>query len=531
MGRLESLAAWALGRTRYEDEVIQAPDGGVGLNGQQYNEHGHPRNPETRRREREHVRAANEVMQVTGVVEDSMVAKKKLQDYREKKIEDTFTGLRLMEIGRAVLVGGVWGVLGLRRRILIYRPYAEIGLLDILRNENKDKSVPSIFFSGIPTVILYHISDYAGFVVQACLDGYWDEDEETFTPNELLLKHAVQILIDLGFCYITLHFRLFAILQQLNLIPSSRWGPSPKSFIPYSVQSPLRLMPSDYSSLISRSLGLLRTASPMLIILLHGRVKFYLSKLLYRPIYKTLPRPLGDSMFSALDIHAPDMEYDAPDRLPERRRNDGTDRRTLRALEGRPDLEAREEREEERMRVLSRSMEQRDIISDDEDEELHQATLISFDVEATDAMPDASGSWSAELRSANDMKPSSDLNYRVTGLTMLPTILATEGLREIFAGILVMPLEALMVRIIGRAYHQSAGLSVSNLYELFSIRALLPASGNLFGAFAIQVAVTGFVWAGYTFGVELWTQYRNMKAENKEDDLEDLRCTNQTPEH
>jgi hypothetical protein len=107
------------GRTRYEDEVIQAPEGGAGPNGQQYNEHGYPRNPETRRREREHVRAANEVMQVTGVVEDSIVAKKKLLEYKEKKIEDTFTGLRLMEIGRAVLVGGVWGVLGLRRRILV----------------------------------------------------------------------------------------------------------------------------------------------------------------------------------------------------------------------------------------------------------------------------------------------------------------------------------------------------------------------------------------------------------------------------
>ena len=58
-------------------------------------------------------------MQVTGVVEDSLTARAKAVEYKNKKIEDTFAGLRLMEVGRAVLVGGVWGVLGLRRRILV----------------------------------------------------------------------------------------------------------------------------------------------------------------------------------------------------------------------------------------------------------------------------------------------------------------------------------------------------------------------------------------------------------------------------
>lgn len=87
--------------------------------GQQYNDHGRPINPETKRRERENVRAANEVMQVTGVVEDSIAAKAEAKAYKQRKNEETFIGLRLMEIGRASLVGGVWGVLGLRRRILV----------------------------------------------------------------------------------------------------------------------------------------------------------------------------------------------------------------------------------------------------------------------------------------------------------------------------------------------------------------------------------------------------------------------------
>jgi hypothetical protein len=107
------------GRTPYEDEVVEIPEareGGV----QQYNEHGRPRNPETKRRERENVRTANEVMLVTGIVEDALAAKSKDKASRQQKNRDTLTGLRLMELGRATLVGGVWGVLGLRRRILVW---------------------------------------------------------------------------------------------------------------------------------------------------------------------------------------------------------------------------------------------------------------------------------------------------------------------------------------------------------------------------------------------------------------------------
>lgn len=109
------------GRGHYEEEVIVNPEAeaSTGPHQQLYNDRGYPRNPETKRQEREHVRAANEVMQVTGVVEDSLAAKVKASKYVAEKNQETLTGLRFMEAGRAVLVGGVWGVLGLRRRILV----------------------------------------------------------------------------------------------------------------------------------------------------------------------------------------------------------------------------------------------------------------------------------------------------------------------------------------------------------------------------------------------------------------------------
>lgn len=64
-------------------------------------------------------------MLVTGIVEDAIAAKSKARASRQRKIVDTLTGLKLMELGRASLVGGVWGVLGLRRRILVRLPLLE----------------------------------------------------------------------------------------------------------------------------------------------------------------------------------------------------------------------------------------------------------------------------------------------------------------------------------------------------------------------------------------------------------------------
>lgn len=86
---------------------------------QRYDEHGHPRNPETKRRERENIRAANEVMHVTGIVEDLTAVRAAVKLENDEKIEETIKGLRILEAGRATLQAGVWGVVGFRRRVLV----------------------------------------------------------------------------------------------------------------------------------------------------------------------------------------------------------------------------------------------------------------------------------------------------------------------------------------------------------------------------------------------------------------------------
>jgi hypothetical protein len=246
---------------------------------------------------------------------------------------------------------------------------------------------------------------------------------------------------------------------------------------------------------------------PMLIILAHGKFKYMVARIMYRPIYRILPRPMGDSMFSGLNIAAPSMEYDTPDRpRDEIGRYRSEDEQTLRALEGLPALD----RTDTQARLIDRDRDS----SDDEEEELTQATLISFDVEATDVVESSLGTWSAELRSANEPKPSQGLKYRVTGLTMLPPIMATECLREIVVGIIVMPLEALMVRVIGRTYRASAGLDMEDMFIWG-----LPSVGNLLTVLTAQLAITGVIWAGFTAGTQ-WLaarwRARGTEISNKE---------------
>jgi hypothetical protein len=56
---------------------------------------------------------------VTGVVEDAVAARERAEEYAAAKNRETFIGLRLLDACRTTFIGGTWGVIGLRRRILV----------------------------------------------------------------------------------------------------------------------------------------------------------------------------------------------------------------------------------------------------------------------------------------------------------------------------------------------------------------------------------------------------------------------------
>jgi hypothetical protein len=311
--------------------------------------------------------------------------------------------------------------------------------------------------------------------------------------------------LNAGFGFITLHFRLFGILQQLNLIPASQLMPSTTSFIPFSSYSPLQAPPFPLSpgpsSLALWGLTATKSLIPLIAISAHGWIKHIVARNLYQPIYLHLPRPVGESIFAGMSI-SPSAEFDTPDRNQDDAVNT-QDEPTLRALEGLPVLEAME---------ITRPNERESDSGPEEDRE-PSATLISLEVDATemDTAPGPGGSWSAELRAAIEPKQSNEARYRVTGLTLLPAIMATEGLREVLAGIIVMPIEALLVRIIGRAYRFSAGLPPTDMYPLGStVRSFgLRGIGNIASVLVLQLGVTGVVWIGFTVASQRMLSKKN----------------------
>ncbi len=88
-----------------------------------YDERGRPVNPETKRINKDVVRSHNEVMLVIGVAEpenggalDAQIEARLIQHENEDRI-----GRRLRNVGRVLQLGGIWGLYGLRQRILVGR--------------------------------------------------------------------------------------------------------------------------------------------------------------------------------------------------------------------------------------------------------------------------------------------------------------------------------------------------------------------------------------------------------------------------
>ncbi|EPQ64325.1 Bgt-2369 [Blumeria graminis f. sp. tritici] len=474
MGQLETLTALALGRGHYEEEVVWTSESES--NGpQKYNSRGHPRNPETKKREREHIRAANEVMQVTGVVEDAATVRAKSSEDEADRQLESFIGFRLMEVGRACLYMGVWSAVGLRRRILLYRPYSTLQIRRILKSERNVHSIIHLLFSGLPTILIPHTLDYVILFFETILDHLYgsDENRETFIPlgTRALVRRTIQ-------------FQLFAILQQLNLTPESRFLHSLKSFIPFQETSLVRLKPKDTNSTWQLPLtwagALIFSTAPLLAVWGYEKLKVTVSALIYRRIYMRLPRPAGSSIFSGIPVDLLRTERNSADQISSYVQDSGPNI-SWAVNSNHPEAQ-------------SPSMGQD--ASDDEDDEMNHAQLISFDVEPTESADANRGPWSAELRSSNDSKQSGVTRYRVTGLTLLPTILAAERWRDIIADILVMPIEALMVRFIGRAYRINNAFSVEDIFEP-NLR--ITGFSNLMMAYTLQSAITGVIWGLITF--------------------------------
>jgi hypothetical protein len=150
-----------------------------------------------------------------------------------------------------------------------------------------------------------------------------------------------------------------------------------------------------------------------------------------------------------------------------------------------------------------------DFGSDDEDEGGISATLISFDVEATDATDAPPGLWSAELRpsagadggggSGSGGGPVAPPIYVDTMLTRLPACLASDIFTVITSYVVVAPYEAMALRLVARSYRQSMGLPFDDIYEPNIFHSITWRGAlNFVGIEFLHLSIAGDLWAMVT---------------------------------
>lgn len=312
-----------------------------------------------------------------------------------------------------------------------------------------------------------------------------------------------------------LNYNFYAILQQLDVVPNTRLLPSFKSFIPFSSSSPLRAPPISLFRLGLRGLlpcayVLLWELAPLASVLIYSAAEARISRILYHPIYRLLPGPLNniikrqdqvvtessetldqqrqnveETQIESIGVDAnPQADSTGWDLIPA-----ATHDSTLQTLEGQPS-------DSTIINNLNRDHEGESSDEDSEGNEISQQTVITFDIEAEQISdPEVPmGAWSAELRNTNENENDlpKPLAYRITPLTMLPLLLAVDGLLAILTHIFTLPLEAAMVRIIGRAYGANR--------DMFAVGFGIPwkGMGNLMAIYSIELAVSGIIWTGFT---------------------------------
>jgi hypothetical protein len=317
--------------------------------------------------------------------------------------------------------------------------------------------------------------------------------------------------------YIRVHMQLYVTLQRLDIIPSSQWFPSLDYFIPFSNSSPIPAPPplKDFTtqSLIEWFGGLCINAAPMVAFVVWGRVWTKITSKLWQELYGRLPntvhrrKELPPPPASAQNW--PSLQDIIRDTVSGIRRHIGNEVDRLENETGSdavevilppPESTPAPAPAEAMRRPSAFSTRGDDYASDEEEHETVSATLISFDVEATESADAPPGLWSAELRPSlgPDARPQGNEEpiYFDTMLTRLPSCLAADIFTVVIAYTTVAPYEAMALRLVARAFRQRMGLPVDDLQNV-SIFSNVTWRGvaNFFGLEFTHLLIAGEFWA------------------------------------
>ncbi|KAH7165996.1 hypothetical protein EDB81DRAFT_269387 [Dactylonectria macrodidyma] len=503
MGMQGPLTAQALGRSPYDDEVEWVRETeGTGETTQQFDHRGRPVNPETKRINRDIVRSHNEVMLVIGVAEQENpnLGPEAESQRRHEAYEDSI-GIKIASSAhRCIEAVGIFGLHGARQRILIYKRYSQIPFWDLYQATRKDFSFFRDILPGAPASLL---TKYAERFVISLWNGRTDR---------IFARRFVHEI----WSYLRVHLELYVALQRLGLVPSrqcNQWFPGPSYFIPFTKTSPIPAPPPIQGftphALMQWVGGLFISAAPFLVWVMTQRMVRDWKPKIWNEILSHLP----NTGFAGRRIPPPPppTSWRPTNEPPRRRRSEAHQNREaeedvspLRAVDGQlPDTPVEAVRRQSTFSVRGD-----DYASDEEEMEGVSATLISFDVEASESTEAPAGLWSAELRPsvASDANAAANAQplYLDTMLTRLSPLMASHIFTDAVARILMAPYEATALRLLARTYCLREGLPYGdicnvNLLSGLSMTAIL----NFLGVEFIHLSISGDIWAAFT-GLSQW---------------------------
>lgn len=208
----------------------------------------------------------------------------------------------------------------------------------------------------------------------------------------------------------------------------------------------------------------------------------------------------------------PSIPVATPGEEPRNGRDITRDETTFRALEGQPPTDPVVLGAARRQSTISARADE--YASEDEEADVVNPTLISFDVEASESTDVPPGVWSAELR-PNVTESRAQLGqepvYRENVLTRLPAILATDVLTALPVRIITAPSEAMIWRYFVRSYLSHRGLGFGDIYGVSFVDNLSwTAVANFLGLELIHLFLEGEIWAMMTMVAQ---QYRMSEEE------------------
>ncbi|KAK0668922.1 hypothetical protein QBC41DRAFT_251042 [Cercophora samala] len=554
MGILEPLISQALGRSPY-DEVIfpdtsqhNEPDNEHHGYRQLYDERGRPINPETRRINKDVVRSHNEVMMVIGVAEpeNSPDDTHAMSSYRHNTYEDKW-GRRLLNLGGVLDTACVWGVNGMRQRILLYKRYSQVPFKETFTLARQDQSLAAHFFGGLPA-----------FGLNAVIDR--------------MVAPKVKEYPILGYAsmYVRLHLVVYTTFQRFGIIPATELLPNWKFFIPGSSISPIVVPPLPTSLcpvgilkwIGGTILGLAPLGGFFAYMLIYNHVaKFFRMKIICNLPLPSNPRPPKRKALQDITPVAPSFTLEIPPPVDQHPIVAGSSPipppTTAPPQQQRQPVTRDSEIPPRRQSITTTTTTPGagiPLVTDDyasEEEELEvSATLISFDVEAADSSNAPNGTshnanaadtinstnpgmWSAELRpnpSDNNRaaQASRERTFRDNKLRRLPAALATDVFAIGPSRLIMSPFAALCWTAMIRPYlaragrmEELAGVNEVGLWGAFSWEGVWSLVGmelvlfNLMGS--VWTVVSGLAWR-VKMDEEEWEEYEEGLREEGEEE-------------